>query len=858
VFRAADTKLNREVAIKVLPDALANDPDYLERFTREAQVLASLNHPNIAAIYGVEDRAIVMELVEGETLADHIARGPVPLAEALGIARQIAEALEAAHEKGVIHRDLKPANVKITPEGVVKVLDFGLAKAAAPSATASTANSPTLTLRATQVGVILGTAGYMAPEQAAGKVVDRRADIWSFGVVLYEMLTGKMLFTGETISHTLASVLKDHIDFDAPSAPAPIRRLLARCLERNPKDRLRDIGEARIAIRDFLAHPIVEVAPPARSRLAWVVAATLLVALVGAVAWTLRPSPALPVTRFRYVLGEGQQFTYSSRSVLAISPDGSEMAYIANRQIYLRRMSESEGRPIPGTEVATTPTDPAFSPDGKSLIYYDNDAQALKRIGVSGGTALSICTTMIPYGIGWTDDGVVFSRAGQGIHRVRLDGGSPEMLVAAKPGEVLADPQILPGGEAILFTSAPMTAFSMAEWNQAEVDVQNLKTGARKVLVRSASAPRYAPSGHLTYQVNGIMLAAPFDARSLTITGVAAPVVEGVSLLTGGAQIAFSRIGTLIYIPGPVSEGEGQDVLAEVGPNGESTPLRVPPAAYRFPRVSRDGKRVVYQLGSGKDASIWVVDVAGERSPRRLTLPDTGANLYPIWSADGQYVAFQSNRGGDLAIWRQRADGSGAAERLTTPDKDAAHIPDSWSPDGQTLAFTAMKTGVSEVWAYSLRDRKTVVVASTAGVALGKSVFSPDGRWIAYQAAAQPNSRIYIQPFPPNGSVYPAPEDADSHHPVWSPDGRELFYVAGPFMVGRVTFEARPAVAFGKPVRLPKGGFSTAIPAAVRTFDLMPDGKHFLGVTEGGTQGPPSIQVVLNWFEELKQRVPTR
>jgi predicted Ser/Thr protein kinase len=857
VYRATDTKLHREVAIKVLPDALANDPDYLERFTREAQVLASLNHPNIAAVYGVEDRAIVMELVEGETIAERISRGRLPLEEALGIARQIAEALEAAHEKGVIHRDLKPANVKVTPDGVVKVLDFGLAKAADPVSTVSTVNSPTLTLRATQVGVILGTAGYMAPEQAAGKVVDRRADIWSFGVTLYEMLTGSRLFTGETISHTLASVLKDKIDFDAPEAPPPIRRLLARCLERNPKERLRDIGEARIAIRDFLANPAAEATPTRSRRLPWIVAAALLVALAGTVAWTLRPSAPLPVTRFRYVLGEGQQFTYASRSILAISPDGSVMAYIANRQIYLRKMSESEGRPIPGTEVTITPTDLAFSPDGKSLAYYDVSARGVKRIAVTGGTALSVCPTTVPYGIGWTEDRIVFAHAGKGILRVRPEGGGPEVLVAAKPGEVLADPQMLPGGEAILFTSAPVNAaLSMAEWDRAEVAVQNLKTGERKSLVRPGSAPRYATSGHLTYQVNGVMLAAPFDARRLAITGSAVPVVEGISLLTGGAQVAFSQTGTLVYIPGPVTDGEGQEVLAEVSQTGEVAPLRVPPGAYKFPRVSRDGKHAAYQFGSGKDSSIWVLDLGGETSPRRLTLPETGANLYPVWSTDEQHVTFQSNRGGDLAIWWQRADGSGAAERLTTPDKDAAHIPDSWSPDGQTLAFTAMKAGASEVWTYSVRDRKTAVLASTAGAALGMSVFSPDGRWIAYQGSAQPNSRIYIQPFPPNGSIYLAPEDADSHHPVWSPDGKELFYVAGPFMVGKVGFEARPAVAFGKPVRLPKGGFNTAIPAAVRTFDLMPDGKHFLGIAVGGgTQGPPSIQVVLNWFEELKQRV---
>jgi serine/threonine protein kinase len=860
VYRATDTKLNRDVAIKVLPDALANDPDYLERFTREAQVLASLNHPNIATIHGVEDRALVMELVPGETLAERIACGAIPVEGALPIARQIAEALEAAHERGVIHRDLKPANVKVTPEGVVKVLDFGLAKAADPVAPASGANSPTLTLRATQAGIILGTAAYMAPEQAAGKVVDRRADIWSFGVTLYEMLTGKMLFTGETISHTLASVLKDPIDFALPQAPPPIRRLLAQCLERNPKERLRDIGDARLAIRDYLANPTTEkAAPPARARrLPWIASAVLLLALAGALASNLQPSPPLPVTRFRYVLGDGQQFTYSSRSVLAISPDGSEIAYVANRQIYLRRMPESEARPVPGTEVVTTPTDPAFSPDGKSIVYYDDSAHALKRIGLAGGAALTVCDSTIPYGTSWSEDGLVWAAMGKGILRIRPGTAEVESLVQPKANEILADPQMLPGGGAILFTSAPMnSALSTAQWDEAGVVVQSLKSGERKILVRGASAARYAPTGHLIYQTKGILLAAPFHLRRLELTAPAVPVVEGVSLMTGGAQVAVSRTGTLVYLPGPVNAGEGQDVLAIVDQNGDSHPFPVPPGGYSFPRVSRDGKHVTFQRGGGQEASIWVWDVAGESSPRLLTLPGSGTNRYPVWSADGQRVTFQSNRGGDLAIWSQQADGSGVAERLTTPAKDAAHIPDSWSPDGQTLSFTEERDKASEVWTYSLRDRKATVFAAEPGARLGRSVFSPDGHWVAYQAAAQPHSSIYVRPYPATGAVYLAPEDADSHHPVWSSDGKQLFYVAGPFMVGHVSFEARPAVTFGKPVRLPKGGFNTAVPAAVRTYDILPDGKHFLGAAARGvgTQGQPGIQVVLNWFEELKQRV---
>jgi Tol biopolymer transport system component len=292
--------------------------------------------------------------------------------------------------------------------------------------------------------------------------------------------------------------------------------------------------------------------------------------------------------------------------------------------------------------------------------------------------------------------------------------------------------------------------------------------------------------------------------------------------------------------------------------SGDSRPLKVPTGSYSFPRISRDGKRVTFQKGSGKESSIWVWELGGESSPRLLTLPGSGTNRYPIWSADGQRVTFQSNRGGDLAIWSQAADGSGAAERLTTPPKDGAHIPDSWAPDGQMLAFTQETANQSEIWTWSARERQPKVLAAIPGVSLGRSAFSPDGRWVAYQAAAQPHSRIYVCPFPVSGAVYLAPEDADAHHPVWSPDGKELFYIAGPLMVGRVSFEAQPAVSFGKPVRLPKSGFTTAIPASIRTYDVLPDGKHFLGATariEAGAQNAASIQVVLNWFEELKQRV---
>ena len=397
VYRATDTKLNREVAIKILPEALANDPDYLTRFTREAQVLAALNHPNIAAIYGVEENALVMELVPGATLEKKIADGPIALDETLTIAAQIADALEAAHEKGVVHRDLKPANVKVTPEGLVKVLDFGLAKASDAVSPQTSASSPTLTIRATQAGIIMGTAGYMAPEQAAGKPVDRRGDIWSFGVVLYELISGKTLFTGETISHTLASVLKDPIDFNLPQAPLSLRRLLARCLNRNPKDRLRDIGEARVAIRQYLANPSAEVEPkmPAEARgkgsgqwIPWALCALLFLCLAAVVGWNFKPSPAPPITRFPFPLGPSQNLPFLIRPALTISPDGAQIVYIANSQLYRRSMAELEGHPIVGTANERGVTIiPVFSPDSKSLAYIAGGN--LKRIVGTGGVPVT-------------------------------------------------------------------------------------------------------------------------------------------------------------------------------------------------------------------------------------------------------------------------------------------------------------------------------------------------------------------------------------------------------------------------------------------------------------------------------------
>jgi serine/threonine protein kinase/Tol biopolymer transport system component len=874
VWRATDTRLNREVAIKVLPAALANDAQYMARFEREAQTLAALNHPNIAAIYGIEQSAIVMELVEGETLPC-----PVPLATALDYARQIAEGLEAAHEKGIVHRDLKPANIRVTPDGRLKILDFGLAKSAAESAAATSAGptiSPTLSLAMTQAGMILGTAGYMAPEQAAGKTVDRRADIWSFGVVLYELLTSKPLFTGETISHTLASVLKDEIVLDIPQAPPPIRRLLARCLNRDPRERLRDIGEARIAIRDYLANPAADSdlerarAPHSNSsrpgRLGhWfprVLFAGLFLSLASSLAWIFKPAPPLAVARFPLPLAEGQIFTNPGRLSLAISPDGNEIVYVANRQLYLRSLAGFSTRPIAGSEVSGgTVTTPVFSPDGKWIAFFDGVSRTIKRIAVSGGVPVTVCEAGGLIGMEWNDDGVLFASSDKGIQRVSPNGGQPEVLVPPKGDETLANPQMLPGGRAVLFSRGELDSTGFPRANTWHVAVQELKSGARKVVVQAGINARYLPTGHLVYFSNGVLFAVPFHLRRLDPIGGAVGVVEGVARVGSTAQFAISSAGSLIYVPGPVTTGGvAQDVLAIIDGQGKIEAVQMPQGAYGYPRASRDGQNVAYQRVDGKESSIWICNIAGRAAPRRLTLPDTGANRYPIWSPDDQRVAFQSDREGDVAIWWQRADGSGVAERLSRADKRVAHVPDSWSPDGQTISFTLEKENASEVWTYSLRERKPALLAAAPGAVLGKSAFSPDGRWVAYQLRAGPGtSRIYVRPFPPTGTAYVAPEDQDSHHPVWSPDGKKLFYVPGPGQFGSMNVNTRPSLSFGSPVRAPQSGFATQSSASVRTFDVLPDGKRFIGVvTPGqlqlGTSGGSQIHVVLNWFEDVKQR----
>ena len=873
VYRARDTTLNRDVAIKVLLPAVANDPDRLARFGREAQVLAALNHPNIAQIHGVEDadgtRALVMELVEGPTLADRLAEGPIPLDEALPIAKQIAEALETAHEQGIIHRDLKPANIKVRADAAVKVLDFGLAKAMDPAGASSAAamNSPTLSMHATQAGIILGTAAYMSPEQARGRAADKRSDVWAFGAVLYEMLSGERAFKGEDTSDTLAAVLRQDVDWTAlpPSTPLFVRRLVARCLERDVKRRLRDIGEARIALDDLAALTsgdavgMSALAPPQPlwRRGLTVALMTLIASALGAAAvWTFRPPAAPAVARFAFMLPQGQNFTSPGRSHIAISPDGTKIVYVANFRLYLRSIDDLEARPIEGVISDTVSkragvTSPAFSPDGRFVAFFSAADNTLKKISITGGAAATLCPATNVYGLSWGDTGIVFGQGAGGIMRISPNGGAAEKLVSALADEVAHGPEILPDGHSLLMTLT--TGSIQNRWDKAHIVVQSLTSGERKTVVEVGSDARYSPTGHLVYAVGGVAVAVPFDLRRLETTGGPVPVVEGVrraGAATGTAQFAFSRSGALIYIPGLASGQSDQQDLAWVDRAGDAEPLKLPVGSYQHVRVSRDGKRLTFSTDDGTEANVYVYVPGSGTSMQRMTFG--GNNRFPIWTADGRRIAFQSDREGDRGIFWQPAEG-GKAERLTKADDGLSHVPEAWAPTGDRLLYTVTKGSRVTLWTLSLKERTSARFGAVeASMPIG-SVFSPDGRWIAYAI----DNTVYVQPIPPNGSTYQISSTNGGHHPVWSWDGKELFFEPGQGQLVAVPVRTQPTFTFGSAVSL-AGAVGSTIHLTSRNRDIAPDGRFISPISAVSTTSTQEIRVVLNWFTELKRLVPTK
>jgi len=841
VYRARDTKLKRDVALKVLPDSVAQDTDRMARFQREAEVLGALNHPNIAAIYGVEERTLVMELVDGEN-----PKGPLPLETVIHYASQIALALEAAHDKGIVHRDLKPANVKVTPSGVVKVLDFGLAAVAhgPPGADANPANSPTLTMRATEAGLIMGTAAYMSPEQAAGKPVDRRADVWSFGVVLWEMITGRQLFDGESTAHTLAAVLTKSPDLtELPSStPANIRRLLHRCLDRDVKRRLRDIGDAWLELntpdQSAPSQPKPRRSASLASRwLPWAIAGMVAAA---AIAWGLfRRTAVEPRRVIRWSYTQEDPF-----GMPAISRDGSRMVYneFMNGAIRLvfRALDQPEGRPIAGTENGGMA---AFSPDGQSLAYFSGlSGQTigvkLQKIDLTGGSPITLCDCPGGAGISWGDDGNIVSSDGKKLFRAPSSGGPAQPLTSPEASQQEVShqyPFVLPGSRAVLFT--------INMQSDAAAAVLDLKGGKYRVLVKHATNPQYVSAGDLTFVRSGTLFAAPFDPKRLAIIGPEKPLIEGVGGIAGGnvSEYSVSNNGTLVYMAG---RGQGgKSLMAWVDRNGVTQTLSQP-EQWGNGRLSPDGRFIANSITTdGRTSDLWLFDTE-RRTPTRLTFGG-GRNFNPAWTPDGRRIAYYSTGADKSGIYWIAADGSGKPELLATTD--AAATPTSWSSDGKTLVFSQAGADKSQhLWLLHVSrgstEQKPTLLHDNPFTEAGGQI-SPDGRYLAYMSSESGVTDIYVQSFPgPGAKIRISTQGGVS--PRWSPNGRELLYwtLARSSLMG-VDVETGASFHAGVPHQVLKIFSGT-------TWDIAPDGKKFL-IEVFASGAILKMVTVLNWFNEL-------
>ena len=880
VYRARDTKLDRDVALKVLPEAFTQDPDRLARFEREAKVLASLNHPNIAAIYGLEEadgtRALVLELVEGPTLADRISKGPIPLDEALPIAKQIAEALEAAHEAGVIHRDLKPANIKVKDDGTVKVLDFGLAKAFQPDASdPGLSQSPTisLTAAATQMGMVLGTAAYMAPEQASGKVVDKRADVWAFGVVLYEMLTGTRPFVGDDVSKTLARVIDREPDWSAlpENVPPVLSNFLRRCLQKNPKKRIRDIGDVSLALEGAFETTVsapseTGVAP---TRPVWQrpipIGFVLLVStgLVGLVVWSMMRAESGDLMRFTIVPSAPLSGSGLDND-LAISRDGTQIVYAAfdpsgAPQLYLRPVDQLVEAPLRGGEGGEAHF---FSPDGEWVGFVANNT-TLRKTSIFGGPPVTLAeSTGRIRGASWgSDDQIVFGVGGEGLARVSAGGGEPDVLTTPDPelGERTHSwPFIIPGREAVLFVTS--TGLTLTTGQLAVLD---LTSGEVTQLGLAGLSPHYVSTGHLVYaDLDGTMRGVPFDVTSLEVTGSPIPMVEGVRVkISGAANISIAENGRLVYAAGAGPAILGNS-LAWVDRAGREEPITAPAELYAYPRISPDGSRVALDA-RGEDDNIWIWDLAQE-TRTRLIVGDSGGQ-YPVWAPDGEHVAYQS----DGNIYWKASNNTGTPELLAgAPGTEGGQGSPStyfFTPDGTALVFRD-EGNTSEI------EDDLVMIAIDDGEPIWRlagdfnernAELSPDGRWMAYQSDESGEWQIYVRPFPQVEEDQVQVSNNGGIKPLWSRDGRELFYVqrgAAPELIS-VSVESNESdrtFAFGDREAILNWPYFTAPEG--RTYDVSPDGQQFLVIKGAGddptNSAQPKITVVLNWFQELEERVP--
>jgi Tol biopolymer transport system component/tRNA A-37 threonylcarbamoyl transferase component Bud32 len=849
VYRARDTKLHRDVAIKVLPELFATDSERLARFTREAQTLAALNHPHIAHIHGMEEsgrrHALVMELVEGEDLSMRIARGAVPLAEALPIARQIADALDAAHEKGIVHRDLKPANIKVTPDDEVKVLDFGLAKAMGPDGPAPSelSNSPTLTGRATQLGMIIGTAAYMSPEQARGRPVDKRADIWAFGVVLFEMLTGKRMFAGDDVTDVLARVLEREPDWSLIPAAAPpsLRRLLERCLTKDPKARLRDIGEARHALDELIAGRSVSmpaistmsapaaIAPPQpRAAAAWIPwALAAILAVVAAVSW-LRPAAAttpagVPPTRTELLLPAGVEFYTAPR----ISRDSRRVAFVGNRegvrQVYVRALDQPDARPLASTDGAVAV---AFSPDSRSLAIITAEAK-LRRVNIETAAVEDLASSVdVVGGLHWTKDDRILFGKGTKIAAMPATGGAIVDLVSidAATETSLGGPMSTPDDSTLLFTSW----YGPAGAQRSRVVSVPMAGGARKVVVEDAAYVLGVSEDRVVFQRDTSVYSVPFDQARAEPAGSPVKLMDEARLNpTGGLAGNISPDGHLLFADTRTATGR----LSWVSLGGVDRPIAVPVRIYSNPRVSPDGRYVAYSDAN----SVWTTDLERGSQTKVFTGRDSLTG-FPVWAHDGRWIFIRSSTG----VIRISADGEGQPEPIKGSIR--ADYPNGVSSDGSVLLATRILSETSgDIVTIPITGGDAKVLVSTPAYE-GGGQFSPDGKWLAYVSNSSSRMEVYLRPVD-GGTRYPV-STSGGVGPLWSRDGKRLFFRNGQqFLAVDVTTE--PAVKLGAPQVLFERRYAFGPNLTIANYSLSRDGKDFLLVSAGADH----LSLIFNWLQ---------
>ena len=885
VYRGRDIKLNRDVAIKVLLPAVAADAERLARFNREAQVLASLNHPNIAHIHGIADGEsgplLILEFVDGPTLADRIARGPLPVDEAIAIAKQIADALEAAHERGIIHRDLKPANIKVDDHGNVKVLDFGLAKAIDPNAadSSSSANSPTITSPAmTQAGLILGTAAYMSPEQAKGRAVDKRSDVWAFGCVLYEMLTGARAFGGEDVTDTIAAVVRGEPDWTKlpASTPPQVRLLLKRCLEKDRKARISDIGVARFLLNETIEAPPAAAAAssPGRGPLA-AIAVLLLGAILGAGAWALSTStPAAPSSssiRFEIPTRDRPLLLENGRTI-AIAPDGSFIVYRAayseqgreTSVLMMRKFDELEPRMLPETFGARTPF---ISPDGRWIGFFG--PQHLRKIPVTGGPSEDICRFVgAPRGASWGDDGYIVFAVSQteGLQRVPATGGEPATLTTPEQQKRHQHtwPTVLPGGKSVAYSMFDVGAGTV------RIDLVEVATKATKTLLTNGYGPVYARSGHLIFgtitplsrtQLRASLRAVRFDPDRGEIIGETVTMIDPIGATTESA-ISFdvSKTGDLVYVVGEATLPTSQRSLVWLDRSGRETPIEAPLRNYMTARISPDGTRLALDVRDHEsDVMVW--DLA--RKTLTALSPSPGIDSSPIWTPDGRRIVWASSREGltNPNIFWQAADGSGTAVMLGRGER--ANFPTSVTPDGRMVVMFGTAGGSGDIYALSTIDGARQVLLGTEAMEIGGEV-SPDGKWLAYHSGESGGERqVYVRPFPNVQAGRWQISTKGGSRAAWAPSGRELFYQdergfleSVPVSTAGTTFSA------GSPKTIVDRAYvsgRTTIGLDLRSYDVAPDGQRFLMIKDPEkTNAAADVRLVtvLNWAQELKARLP--